>query len=241
MVRTEEAIKKWFTRIVDGLEAYGPPQTAVDRVIMPSVSVVENYLMSACLLAGLGRSLPAKALLRPVGEFTATVKYCLVGGGSETIERIQRWQKSSWKKYKEYLEGIRTACQGHDCTHIDARIEEVEKELGQMDKFKELPKFKQILESGFSQDHAIRMGIYAQHLAATHIDILTLAQTVTEEAGTTEFAGDLVEGSLEMEADLLSQAYLYVETVSKHYGWDYAETLSEYKVLTHSNDGKVTN
>jgi hypothetical protein len=242
MRKIEETIGKWFTRMVGHLTAYGSPQTPVDEVIMASVPVIENFLMSACLVAGHKAVLPAKALLRPVGEFTAKLKYCIAGGTEEAIdERIQRWRKSSWKKYKEYWEGIRTACQGHDCTHIDARILQADKKLAQMTNLKEFPQVKQILEVVFPQDLAVQVGVYAQHLFATHIDILTLAQTVTEEAGTTEFIGDLVEGNLEIEVDLLSQAYLYVETISKHYGWDFAETLSEYKALTHSDDGKRAN
>src|SRR4030042_2806272 len=119
MLKIEEAIEKWFARIEDGLTAYGRWQTPVDQVIMASVPLIDNYLTSACLLAAHRRVLPAKALLRAVGEFTAKLKYCIAGGTEEAIdERIHRWRKSSWKAYKDYWEAVRHACQGSDCAHI---------------------------------------------------------------------------------------------------------------------------
>jgi hypothetical protein len=242
MVVVEETISRWFTRIEDRLRAGGSAQMPVDEVIRASVSVIENYLTSVCLIATHKAVLPAKALLRSVGEFTAKLRYCIAGGTKEEVdERIQRWRKSSWEDYKSYWEAVRNACKGSDCTHIDERIRQAENELAQMTRLRKFSQTKQVLDAVFPQDLAVRVGVYAQHLSATHIDLVTLAQTVAEEAGTTEYMGDLVAGESGIELDLLSLAYLYVETVSKHYGWDYAETLSEYKVLTHSSDAKAIN
>jgi hypothetical protein len=241
MLGIEEAIAKWFARIEDRLRADGPAQTAVDDVIRASAPVIDNYLTSGCLLAGRNSVLPAKALLRSVGEFTAKLKYCIAGGTEEAVdERIQQWRKRSWKDYKTYWEAVRNACKGSDCAHIDERIRQADSELAKMASFDGFPQTKQILEWVFSQDLAVRVGVYAQYLSATHIDIVTLAQTVAEETGTIEYAGDLVDAKPGIELDLLSLAYLYVETVSKYYAWDCAEMLSEYKVLTHSDDGKST-
>ncbi len=242
MLKIEEAIAKWFTATIGRLKAYGLPQTAVDEVIMASISVIENYLTSGCMLAENKRVLPAKTLLRPIGEFTAKLKYCLSGETKEEIyQRVQRWRKSSWMDYKKHWEAVRDACQGSDCSHVEQRILQADSVLAGLTTVHGLPQVRQILETVFGNDRAIPPGIYGQHLAATHIDVLTLAQTVGKETGTMEFAGDLVENDPGIELDLLSQAYLYVETVSKHYGWDCDEMLSEYKVLTHSDAGARTN
>ena len=241
MPEIEQTIGRWFTRIETGLKAYGPAKTALDQVIGASISVIENYLTSACLLVTEKRVLPTKALLRPVGEFTAKLRWCIAGGTKEEIyERIQQWRKDSWRAYERYWKAVRNACNGSDCAHIDERIRGASRQLAEMNDFSRLPTTKKILDSVFSQDLPVRVGIYTQYLYATHVDIVTLAQTVAEDGGYTECVGDLVGGESSLELDLLSLAYLYAETISKHYGWDYAEMLSEYKILTNSEDGKPT-
>lgn len=239
MLKVEEAMAKWFSEITRQLKSYGPPRTAVDEVIRASVSVIEKYLTSAYMLAENKRVLPAKTLLRPIGEFTAKLKYCLAGETKEKIyERVQRWRKSSWMDCKKHYEAVRDACEGSDCSHIEQRISQADRVLAELDAVRGFPQVRQILETVFSTDSAIPPGVYGQHLIATHIDIVTLAQTVAEESGTKEFVGDLPEDSTLTELDLLSQAYLYIETISKHYGWDYDETLSEYKRHTQTDEGK---
>ena len=241
MRKVEQVIGEWFTRIETRLTVYGPAQTAADEVIGASVPVVENYLTSACLLATKEGILPSKALLRPVGEFIGKLRWCVAGGTKEEIyDRIQRWRKSSWKNYKSYWEAVRKTCRRSDCAQIDEQIREADRKLAQMTSFREFPTARQILDSGFSEETAVRLGIYTQYLGATHIDILTLAQTVAQEGGCTEYVGDLVGGDSGLERDLLSLACLYAGTISKYYGWDYADILSEYKSLTNSEDGKPT-
>ena len=195
MLVIEEAIGRWFTQNRGSLEGIRSPHR--HRWITSSGRLhrlLKTISTSACLVAGHKRVLPAKALLRSAGEFTASLKYCIAGDTKEEVdERIQRWRKSSWKKYKEYWEAVRNACKGADCADVDERIRQADSELAQMTGLREFSQTKQILEWVFSQDLAVRVGVYAQYLSATHIDIVTLAQTITEEAGTTEYVGDLVD------------------------------------------------
>ncbi|MBN2132964.1 MAG: hypothetical protein JW741_25920 [Sedimentisphaerales bacterium] len=239
MLKVEEAMAKWFSEVTHQLKAYGPAQTAVDEVIMASVSVIENYLTSGCMLAENKRVLPAKTLLRPIGEFTAKLRYCLAGETKEEIyARVERWRKSSWMDCKKHYEAVRDACQGSDCGQIQQWISHADSVLAGLTAARGFPQVRQILETVFSSDPVIPPGIYGQHLIATHIDVVTLAQTVAEESQTKEFMGDLPEDSTQIERDLLSQAYLYIETISKHYSWDCGKMLSEYKKLTQTDEGK---
>ncbi len=107
----DEIIAKWLQNAktkLSGEKTYGKQhELDIDSLCLGVVALVENYAGSVLLLLNAGKILPAKALLRVMGDLTIKCMWCIDGLGTSDEEfsnRLEKWRRYSLSQDKKRME-----------------------------------------------------------------------------------------------------------------------------------------
>lgn len=227
----DETINKWFDEIANRLQALGLPKNNIDEMILASIPLIDNYLNNVLMISKNVSRLPAMALLRVSGEFIAKLIYCLQGDGNGVSKRIESWEKTSLIKRKKFYQNIIDRYTGCNRKKVQKWIDETQNEIDEIN-VDELPNTGRVFEEIFGKEHPVgRAGMYLQYLGAVHIDLETLAKTITKDGTRIEYMGD-VEYSIEnLKFECLTHTYIFFHEVYRYYNLDFQKIENEYKTL----------
>ena len=235
----DKTINKWFEETENMLANIGSAKnTEVDKVCFSSISVVGNYLKNAIMILNHNSKLPAKALLRVLGEFIIKFVWCLQNSMRKqpalANERFERWRKHSLIKDQKFRKDILNAFDGSKRDEIQRWIEECDKEIKSVTS-KSVPEFAQIIENVFgSRETKAYAGMYLRFLNAVHLDLRTLSDTIREDNFSSICEGDTDDSIDDLKVDCLICACIFFRELYRFYGLNFQKIEDEYQVILKS-------
>lgn len=240
-MEVDETIQRWFEETVNALEGpYEGKDLLIHGWCLSSVKLALNYFESTLILLNNKRRLPAKALLRTLGEFIVKVVWCLRGENkseNELRNRFDKWRKSTLIEHRRVR---KKALEINTYTKEQrAQLEElIAKDNEEIDKIKlsELPSIADLFEGIFAPLDwvAAQGGMYLQFLRAIHLDMIALEMTMDLQKlpeGQITCLGDTKDNIETLKALCLAHTYIFLTEVRSHYGLDVSSMKSDYEKL----------
>jgi len=232
----DKTINKWFGEIEGRSKQLGLPKNNIDRMILGSIPIIDNYSNSVLMILNDGSRLPAMALLRVLAEFILKLIYCLKADDSSVDKRIESWEKTSLIQRGKYYKDIIDIYHGCNRKNVHEWIDETESELAKIEGVDALPSVATIFEQVFEKDYPVdRAGMYLQYLGAVHIDLEVLAKTISKSGTEIEYKGDVSCNIEDLKFECLTHAYIFFRHLYEYYSLDLQKIENEYKMLIPKN------
>lgn len=228
----DNAIDRWFSETE---AAFGEVHTdsPIDFLCCSVTAIAHNYCSAALLLLNNGHRLPAMALLRVLAELAFRLVWCLYSDNpqNESCEvRIERWQKTSLKERKKFVQKMieSNISSAEEINGFRKELETLEQTINQIQR-KQLGNFFELLRDlpePYKRDMYPRL--YNNFNWAIHPDFLLLGRLVKQNADSHIVVSDIDDDPTVLKIYCLTMAFNILAVVRKNYKWDYDTIKTEY-------------
>jgi len=205
--------------------------------------VAKKYTKAFFTLIENNHILPAKAMLRILGELFIKLAYCMdiEDENSNDAERINRLKRWAYHTEDHRLKGLKTCLKA---TEDKSELEDIQQRI--MEKEDYLKQFSQsIAENKFpstrdlftgqrikglnnTSGHYLYLNNYFLYNNAIHLDMCSIGNLVKKQGGTTLIKPDASDNKVSLAQNGLYQFMCIVLFIRKYYNQDMGKVIAEY-------------
>jgi hypothetical protein len=231
----DNAIDRWFSETEAAFKKLHTDRP-VDFLCCSVTAIAHNYCSAALLLLNNGHRLPAMALLRVLAELAFRLVWCLYSGNpqNESCEvRIERWQKTSLKERKKFVQRMieSNISSAEEINGFRKELETLKRMINQIQQ-KPIGNFFEMLRDlpkPYKMDMYPRL--YNNFNWAIRPDFLLLRRLVKQNANSHIVVSDIDDDPTVLKIYCLTMALNILAVVRKNYEWDYDTIKTEYRKI----------
>lgn len=240
----DETINRWFEQIkqniTGGKTYYKQIELDVDKLCGEVLVLLENYVQGVLLLLNKGKILPAKALLRIIGDVSIKCGWCLEGlktSEEEFNKRFDKWWRGSWLERRILMEkelAILEEEYGDKVSELKDKLKNwitaIESAgISKKDRFSITDNLVQ--EVWKTQPKLNLMVLYRRFNEAVHPDLVLFEKILKESDGRIIYKGDIEESPERIKGFcLVILGYLF-EVIYSVNKWDFSGFEEDIKQL----------
>lgn len=242
----EKTINKWFEKakgkLSGGKTYYKQSELDVDSLCLGVVALLENYVHSVLLLLNAGKKLPAKALLRVIGDISIKCMWCLKGlekGLEEFSKRLDIWRRYSLSKDKKKMQAeIAILEQNYDNSvsqlvgRLKGFVEILEKEgISNNEKMPSIWDMREIWENQADMNFDV---LYRRFHQGIHPDWMVLQLLAKKDGDKILYKADIEESIEDLKKFCLAILGYLLRAIYSVNKWDLSEFEKDIKQITGS-------
>jgi len=246
--RDADFIKRWLVDTTTLIEQHVHPEGPPDMLCITAIAVSGNYCRAIFELLRLNHHMPVKALLRVLCELSSKLAWCLVtpkdrgkSKDSSVDKKILQWEKNSLFKKLNIMEEFRYIVPEEQRQQLEKSIEDTKRRIRQI----HCSPMPRTIEIFYKLSKSWRAGVYTrgylQFNDSVHIDLGTLASTISKQGDQININLDTAEDLTQLSGYCVSFMYQIIYLVRSNFGWDTNQLSDDLHTLSADHSPALQN